>query len=142
MSDRELEELATNTWFDFESDLTEVSTINISPNQGVKMGEISVTHQNTMAIRIENDGVAGLVSNRDYQADDVPPGEVEPDTRSEFLTASILTTPQSKLTSPLLSHHTWGMARGRGMRREERNKFTELVQKPSPEPIVTGAICV
>jgi len=49
-----------------------------------------------MAIGIENDGVAGLVSNRDYQVYDVSPGEAEPDTGSEFLAASILTTPQSK----------------------------------------------
>jgi len=65
-------ELATNTWFDSESDFTEVSTINTSPNQGVKMGEISSIQQNTMAIGVENDCVAGLVSNRDYdQVDDV-----------------------------------------------------------------------
>jgi len=57
------------------------------------MGDISIIQQNTMAIGIENDGVASLVSNRDYQVDDVPPGEAEPDTRSEFLAASILTTP-------------------------------------------------
>jgi len=46
-----------------------------------------------MAIGIENDSVAGLASNRDYQVDDVLPGEAEPDTGSEFLAASILTTP-------------------------------------------------
>jgi len=82
------------------------------------MGEISVTQQNT--IGIENDCVAGLVSNRDYQMDDVPPGEAELDTRSEFLAASILTIPQSKPTAPFLSLLTWGMGRGRGIRREER----------------------
>jgi len=76
-----------------------------------------------MAIRIENDGVAGLVSNKDYQVDDVPPDEVEPDTGSEFLADSILTTPQSKPTSHLLIHSTWGMSRGRGIRRKERNQF-------------------
>jgi len=99
MSDSELEKLVANTWFNSESDIAEVSTINTSPNQGVKMGELSITQQNTMAIGIENDGVAGLVSNRDYQVDDAQPGEPEPDTRSEFLAASILTTPQSKHTS-------------------------------------------
>jgi len=45
--------------------------------------------------------------------DDAPSDEAEPDTRSEFLAASIFTTPQSKPTSPLMSHHTWGMGRGR-----------------------------
>jgi len=95
--------------------------INISPNQGAKMGEISITQQNTMAIGIKNDGVTGLASNRDCQMDDAPSGEAEHDTRSEFIAASIHTTPQSKPTSPLLSQHTWGMGRGKGI--EERNKF-------------------
>jgi len=87
MSDSQLEELVVNTWFNSESHFTEVSTMDISPNQGVKMGEISATPRNTMAIGIGNDGVAGLVSYRDYQVDDAPPGEAEPDLRSEFLAA-------------------------------------------------------
>jgi len=44
MSDSELAKLATNTWLVSESDLTNVSTLNISPNQGVKIGEISLSH--------------------------------------------------------------------------------------------------
>jgi len=52
MSASELEELLANTWYYSESYLTQVSTIDISPNQGVKMGEISITPQNTMAIGI------------------------------------------------------------------------------------------
>jgi len=65
-----------------------------------------------MAIGIENGSVAGVVSNRDYQVDDAPPGEAGPDTRSVFLTALIPTTPQSKSTAPLSIHHTWLMGRG------------------------------
>jgi len=48
--------------------------------------------------------------------DDASSGEAEPDTGCEILVASILTTSQSKPTSPLLDYGTWGMGRGRGIR--------------------------
>jgi len=98
MSDSELQEMPVINWFDSETDLPDISTINLTPNLGVNVGEISVTTQNTMAVGIEDDSVAGLVSNRDNQADDALFGEAGPDTRGEFLTTSITTTPKSKPT--------------------------------------------
>jgi len=40
MSDSELEELVANTWFDSESDLTEVSTIDIAPVKSLSYNKI------------------------------------------------------------------------------------------------------
>jgi len=52
MSDSEFEEMPIGNWFDSESDLPEVSTINSTPNLGVNVGEISVATQTTMALAI------------------------------------------------------------------------------------------
>jgi len=77
-----------------------------------------------MAIGVEDDSVAGLVLNKGNQIDDALFGESDSDTRGEFLITSISTTPQSKPTSPLLSQLSWGIGRGRGIRREEGRTFT------------------
>jgi len=79
-----------------------------------------------MAIRIENNSMTDLAPNTSNQIDDALCGKAESDTRCEFLTTSIPTTPQGKPTSSFSSHCSWGMGGGRGIRRVEGTKFTLL----------------
>jgi len=128
LSYSELEEIPVIDWLDSESDPPKISTINSIPNVGVNVGQISVPTQNTMAIGDEDDSVAGLVLNKGNQIglDEALFGEAESDTRGEFLTTSIPTTPQSKPTSSFSSHCSWGMGKGRGIRRDRGDeKFTQ-----------------
>jgi len=67
-----------------------MSTINNTPNLGVKKGPLS----------------------------HVLLGETESETRGYLLVTPTHTPPQSKSSSPYLSHRTWGMGRERGVRRE------------------------
>jgi len=105
MSDSELKETSVVNWFDSESDLPHISSINSTPQPGINIGQFS---QNPMVLGIEDGSMTGLVSNRGNQAGLVLPEETESNAGGEWLGAPILTTPQSKTSSPFSYHRTVG----------------------------------
>jgi len=82
------------------------------------VGQISVTQQINLAIRIEADGsVADSAPNTGTQAGNTLFDETGLYTGGYFQANPILTTLQSKPPSPFMCHRTWAMGRGRGMER-------------------------
>jgi len=108
MSDSELEEMPIISWFESESDLPEISSIHTSPQPSVIVGKFSIPTQDVMTLGIEDGIMTGSVSNRGNQAGLALSGETESNTGGEILGAPILTTPQSKTSSPFSYHRTVG----------------------------------
>jgi len=54
MSDSELEDVPVVNWFDSESDFPEMSPVNITPHQGINVGQTTVNTPNSWALKYED----------------------------------------------------------------------------------------
>jgi len=73
---------------------------------------------------VNDENIAGSVLNDGNPICIALSEEREPIARDVLLAIPTLTIPQSKSPPPFSCHRTWGMSRGRGVRREGLEKAT------------------
>jgi len=68
ISDSELEETPIINWFDSESDFPEMSSVSLSLNLCVNVGQFTITPQNNMALGIKDGSMTGSALNKGNKA--------------------------------------------------------------------------
>jgi len=118
MSDKDQDELPHTGWFDSESDLPGISSVDSTVDLGVNMSSPSANLPHVEAMYFGDSNAMGPAHNKGNLVGNVPLGETKSCKWVNFLDTPIHTPPQSKSTSPLLCHRDWVMGRGRGTGRE------------------------
>jgi len=122
MSDIELKDVPIINWFDSESYLPEISSINSTPHLGLNVGQTSVNTLHNWALGVDDSNAADSAPIWGTLAGNALLKETGPNTRGCLLGTPIPTPPQSKSTSPFVSHCNNDIGRVRGIRREgEKN---------------------
>jgi len=88
---------------------------------GVNVSIFSANQTQTGALVDGDSSRAGPASNRGTSVGNAPLEGMVPNKGEEFLESQTQPTPQSMSTPLLLSHRSWCMGRGRGVRQEGRN---------------------
>jgi len=118
MSDIDQEGLLNNEWFDSESDLPGISSVDSTRTMGVNVSTPS-TNIHFRAIETGNSNTTGLAPNTGMSAGYAPPVETGPNHKgSKNLDTPRLTPSQSKSPSQIPFHCGYAMGRGRLMGRE------------------------
>jgi len=77
MSDSDLEEPPNNGWFDSESDLPEISSVDSTLEQGVIASSPSANQTNARALDFEDSSAMGSATNKGNPVGHVPLKETE-----------------------------------------------------------------
>jgi len=100
MSDTDLEEVPLTNWFNSESDLPEISSVNSTPNPGVNVIFPSANIPHEQALGIEDSNTTGSASSTGNPVGHVLLEEMGSDEEGNLLNAPTHTPPPSKLSSP------------------------------------------
>jgi len=118
MSDSDRKELPNRGWFDSESELPGISSVDSTiATLGVNVSSPSASHH-IGALEIRNSNTTGPAPNAGIPGHYVPLGGTGPDKGESFLDTPHPTSPQSNSPSSILFHCGYAMGRGRGMGRE------------------------
>jgi len=118
MSDIDQEGPLNNEWFDSESDLPGISSVDSITTMGINVSTPSA-NIHIRAIETGNSNTTGPAPNTGMSAGYAPPVETGPKHKwDNFLDAPRLTPPQSKSPSPIPFHCGYAIGRRRGMGRE------------------------
>jgi len=124
MSNSDLEELPNNGWFDSESELPGISSVDSTLAMGANVSSPSAGQIQVRAIDFGNSSTAGRAPKRGIPVGNVPLGGTGSSKGKSFLDTPTHTPPQSKSPSPILFHRGWSMGRGRGVGREGAKSST------------------
>jgi len=127
MSDSDLEE-PLNTgwfhWFDSESDLPGILSVDSTIEQGVIVSSPSVDQIHVRALDFEESNAMGTAPNNGNPVGHVPLGETESCKGENFLDTPIHTPPQSKSRLSFPCHRGWAMCKGYGTKGAEKFYIT------------------
>jgi len=126
MSDRDLKELPNTGWFDSESDLPGISSVDSTLEPRIIVSSTSANQIHVRALDFEDSSVMGPASNKGNPVGHVPLEETESCKGENFLDTPIDTPTESKSPSPQPFHRGWAMRRGRGVGREGPTKSSTL----------------
>jgi len=118
MSNSDLEEVPFTNWFDSESDLPEILSVNSTLELGVNVSSHSANTIHVRALEVEDSSAMGSVPNKGNLVGHAPLEETESCKEMNFLETPIPTPPQSKSPLHFSFHRGWAIGRGRGMGRE------------------------
>jgi len=116
MSDSDREEPPNNGWFNSESNLSEMSSVDSTLAMGVNVSSPSAGQQ-IRALDFGNSNAMGPAPNMGIPVGHAPLGGTGSGNGENFLDAPVNTPPRSKSPSPIPFHCGLLMGRGRGMRR-------------------------
>jgi len=97
MSDSDLEESPNTRWFDSESDLPGISSVNSTIEQGVSVSSLSADQIHVRALNFGDSSAKGPAPNRGTPVGHAPLEGTEPSKGESFLDTPIHTTPQRSL---------------------------------------------
>jgi len=123
MSDNDKEDAPLTNWFDSESDFPKISSVNTTLRLGVNVSPHFVKTHHDWALENEDSSAMDSAPNKGNSAGSLTYcwkrlDQIQHYTRGDLLDTPTHTPPQNKSTSPFLCHRTWGMGRGRRVRRE------------------------
>jgi len=119
MSDIDHEEPLNNEWFDSESDLPGISSVDSTKLMGINVSPHSANGQiNTPEIEMGNSNTTASAPYRGGPMGNAPLVGTKPDKGENFLDTPNPTPLQSKSPSPILFHRGWSMGRGMRVERE------------------------
>jgi len=127
MSDSDLEELPNNGWFDSESDLPGISSVDSTIEQGVIVSSLSANQIHVRAVDFGDSSATGPVLNKGTPVGHVPLEGTDSSKEENFLDTPIHTPSQSKSPSPVPFHRGWSMGRGRGVGRKGGAKSSAYI---------------
>jgi len=124
MSDSDLEELPNTGWFDLESALPGISSVDSTIKPGVIVSSPSVSQIHVRALYFGDSSAMGIAPNKGTTVGHVPLEGTGFSKGENFLDTPIYTHPQSKSPSLQPFHRGWPIVRGRGMGREGQKNST------------------
>jgi len=124
MSNSDTDELPNTGWFDSESDLPEISSVDPTIELGVNMSSPSASMTLARALKIEDSNKTGPAPNTVIPVGYIPMGGNGPIKGESFFRYPNSYSPQNKSPSPVPFHREWSMGRGRGVRREGQKSST------------------
>jgi len=120
MSDIDPDKLPYTGWFDSESDLSGISSVDSTINLGVNMSFPPANQPHIRALDFGDSNAMGSAPNTGNSVGNIPLGKTKSCGGEKFLDTPIHTPLQSKSTSLLPCPRGWAMGRGRGM--DERGR--------------------
>jgi len=127
MSDSDREELPHIGWFNSESGLPGISSVDSTLEQEVIVSSSSANQTNVRAIYFEDSSAMGSAPNMGNPVGHVPMEETDSCKWENFLDTPIHTPPQSKSQSSFPCHRGWAICKGRGMGREGTKSSTAIL---------------
>jgi len=119
MSEVDQDKLPEPGWFDSESELTGISSVDPTIELGVNMSFPSADfEQEVRALIIENSSATGPATNTGILVGNGPQERTESRKGENFLDTPNHTPSQCKSPSRILFHRGWSMGRGKGVGRE------------------------
>jgi len=109
MSESGLEELSSTGWFNSESDLPGISSVDSTVEPGVIVSSPSASQIHVRALDFECSSAMGLAPNKSNPVGSVPLGEIESCEEENYLDNPIHMPPQSRSPSPQPFHRGWAM---------------------------------
>jgi len=124
MSNSDTEELHNTGWFDSESELLGISSVDSTLELGVNMSCPSANLTLARALEIGDSNTTSSDPNMGISLGYVPLGGNGPIKGERFLDTPFHTSPQSKSPSPVPFHCGWSKGRGKEVGREGQKSST------------------
>jgi len=118
MSNSDTDELPNTGWFDSESDLPGILSVDSTVALGVNMSCPCANQIQARALDFGDSSITGPAPNTGIPVGNAPLGGTGLIKRESFLDTPIHTPPQSKSPSPVPFHRGWSMGGGKGVGRE------------------------
>jgi len=128
MSDIDQEGPLNNEWFNSESNLSGISSVDSTATMGVSVSAPSASCH-IKALEIGNSNTTGPAPNTGMPAGYAPQVGTGPNKGESFLDTLHPNPPRSKSPSPISFHCGYAMGRGRGMGREGGKGSSTLVSE-------------
>jgi len=138
MSDIDQKGPLDSEWFDSESDLPGILSVDSTTTMGVNVSTPSA-NIHIRAIETGNSNTTGPAPNTGMSAGYAPPIGTGPNHKGEsFLDTPCPTPPQSKSPSPIPLHCGYAIGRGRGMGRKGGKLYNTKLTKSYYRHVSTG----
>jgi len=127
MSNSDTEELPNTGWFDSESNLPGISSVDSTLMLGVNTSCPFANIIQVRALGVGDNNTTGPAPNTGIPVGNAPPGGTGLIKGESLLDTPTQTSPQSKSPSPVPFHRGWSMGRGRGVGQEGGGKFYSTI---------------